>query len=163
MSAARRLQPRQVLGLVLLSFVLVIALEIAVAVLVSRVIGPWPTLLLIVAFSFAGLMLVRRGGVRSILALQQAAAARRLPGGEMADAVMLMIGGVLMIPPGFILDLVGLLFVLPFTRPLVRRLAGLFLRIRLVSQVADSWPGRGTVIQGEIVPDEDELGPGPTP
>jgi UPF0716 protein FxsA len=157
----RRLAPRQVLGLVLLVFVLVIAVEIVVAVLVARLVGPWPTLLAIVAFSFAGLMVVRRGGARSALALRDAAAARRLPGGDMADAVMLLVGGVLMIPPGFVLDLVGLLFVLPFTRPLVRRLCGLFLRVRLIDQVAQSWPSRGGgVIQGEVVRDDDELGPG---
>ncbi len=157
----RRLQPRQVLGLVLLGMLLVVAVEIAIAVLVSRLIGPWPTLLLIVAFSFAGLMVVRRGGVRSARALRDASLARRLPGGEMADAVMLLIGGMLMIPPGFLLDALGLLFVLPFTRPLVRRLSGLFLRVRLVSRFASAWPGGGPVIRGEVLHDEGEIGPGP--
>jgi UPF0716 protein FxsA len=158
----RRLQPRQVLGLVLLGLLVLVAVEIAIAVLVSRLIGPWPTLLLIVAFSFAGLMVVRRGGVRSARALRDASLARRLPGGEMADAVMLLIGGMLMIPPGFLLDALGLLFVLPFTRPLVRRLSGLLLRIRLVSRFAAAWPGGGPqVIRGEVVHDEGELGPGP--
>ncbi len=80
----------------------------------------------------------------------------------MADAVMLLIGGMLMIPPGFILDLLGLLFVLPFTRPLVRRLSGLLLRVRLVNRFASAWPGSGRqVIRGEVVHDEGELGPGP--
>jgi UPF0716 family protein affecting phage T7 exclusion len=155
----RRLLPRQILGLVLLTFVLGIVVEIAVAVLVARVIGPWPTLLLIVAFSFAGLLVVRRGGARSVRALRQAAQARRLPGGEMTDAV--------------------LLFVLPVTRPLVRWLCGRFLRFQVVGRMAQAWPGGPTVVQGEIVthddigqpgvqPDardpqtrDDEIGPGP--
>ena len=165
-----RLQPRQILGIVLLGFLLVIAVEIAVAVVVARLIGPWPTLLLIVGFSFAGLLVVRRGGARSILALQQAAGSGRLPGGEMADAVMLLVGGALMIPPGFVLDLLGLLFVLPLTRPLVRRLCGVFLRIGVIGRIARGWPTGPTVVQGEIVYDErpdadpprnDQIGPGP--
>lgn len=155
-----RLRPRQVLGFVLLGFTVVIALEIGVAVLVARLIGPWPTMLLIVAFSFAGLLVVRRAGARSVQALRQASAQRRLPGGEMADHALLLLGGVLMIPPGFVLDLLGLVFVLPFTRPLARQLVGLVLRGRIFVRVAQSWPGQGPpVVPGEIVRD-DELGPG---
>jgi UPF0716 protein FxsA len=167
--SGRRLLPRQILGLVLLTFLLGIVVEIAVAVLVARVIGPWPTILLIVGFSFAGLLVVRRGGARSVLALRQAAQARRLPGGEMADAVLLLVGGLLMIPPGFVLDLLGLLFVLPMTRPLVRRLCGRFLRFQVVGRMAQAWPDAPTVVQGEIITHDevshpevrdDEIGPG---
>ena len=155
-----RLRPRQVLGFVLLGFTVVIALEIAVAVLVARLIGPWPTMLLIVAFSFAGLLVVRRAGARSVQALRQAGIERRLPGGELADHALLLVGGVLMIPPGFVLDLLGLVFVLPFTRPLARRLVALVLRGRVFVRVAQSWPGQGPpVVPGEVVRD-DELGPG---
>jgi UPF0716 protein FxsA len=167
--SGRRLLPRQILGLVLLTVLLGIVVEITVAVLVARAIGPWPTLLLIVGFSFAGLLVVRRGGARSVLALRQAAQARRLPGGEMADAVLLLVGGLLMIPPGFVLDLLGLLFVLPVTRPLVRRLCGRFLRIQVVGRMAQAWPDGPTVVQGEIITHDevghpevrdDEIGPG---
>ena len=117
-------------------------------------------MLLILGFSFAGLFVVRRAGARSVQALSQAAAERRLPGGELADHALLLVGGILMIPPGFVLDLLGLVFVLPFTRPLARRLAGVLLRARFVVRVTQSWPRSGpTVIPGEVVRD-DELGPG---
>ena len=162
MSARARLRPRQVLGLVLLGLAVVLALEIVVAVLVARLIGPWPTMLLIVAFSFAGLLVVRRAGARSLQALRQAAAQRRLPGGELADHALLLLGGILMIPPGFVLDLLGLLFVLPFTRPLARRLVGLVLRARIFVRVSQAWPSTGKpIVPGEVVRD-DELGPGPS-
>lgn len=161
-----RLRPRQVVGFVLIGFVVVILAEIAVAVLVARLIGPWLTMLLIVAFSFAGLLVVRRAGARSVQALRQAAAQRRLPGGELADHALLLLGGVLMIPPGFVLDLLGLVFVLPFTRPIARRLVGLVLRGRIFVRLAQSWPGQGPpVVPGEVVHDDeprrpDQLGPG---
>jgi UPF0716 protein FxsA len=169
MSPRGRLRARQILGLVLLAFVLIGVVEIAVAVAVAHWVGPWPTMLAIVAFSFAGLLVVRRGGARSLLALRDAAAARRLPGGEMADAALLMIGGGLMIPPGFVLDLVGLVFVLPFTRPIARRLGGLVLRARLFAGVMRAFDGLGgqQVVQGEVMrdelrqdPEDDERGPG---
>jgi UPF0716 protein FxsA len=156
-----RLQPRQVLGLVLLGFVVVVAVEIAFAVLVAQLIGPWLTMFLILAFSFAGLFVVRRAGARSVQALRQAAAERRLPGGELADHALLLVGGILMIPPGFLLGLLGLVFVLPVTRPLARRLGGLFLRARLFTRLTQAFPAGNRVVPGEVVrDDENELGPG---
>jgi UPF0716 protein FxsA len=155
-----RLRPRQVLGFILAGAAVLIAVEIAVAILVARLIGPWPTMLLILGFSFAGLLVVRRAGARSFQALSRAAAERRLPGGELADHALLLAGGILMIPPGFVLDLLGLVFVLPVTRPLARRLAGLLLRARIFARLTQSWPRPGPpVVPGEVVRDE-ELGPG---
>jgi UPF0716 protein FxsA len=160
MTRTSRLRPRQVVGFVLLGFLLVIVVEIALAVLVARVIGPWPTILAIIAFSFAGLLVVRRAGARSVQALRAAGAARRLPGGEMADHALLLVGGILMIPPGFILDLVGLVFVLPVTRPLARRLCGLVLKATVFARIAQLWPSAGhPVVPGQVVRD-DEIGPG---
>jgi UPF0716 protein FxsA len=149
-----RLRPRQVVGFILLGFMVVIAVEIAVAVLVAQLIGPWLTMFLILAFSFAGLFVVRKAGARSVGALRQAAAERRLPGGELADHALLLVGGILMIPPGFLLDLLGLVFVLPVTRPVARRLSALVLRGTLFTRMTGAWP-RPThpVVQGEVLPD----------
>jgi UPF0716 protein FxsA len=156
-----RLRPRQVIGLILLGFTVVVVVEIAVAVLVAQVIGPWLTMALILGFSFAGLFVVRRAGARSVQALRQAANARRLPGGELADHALLLVGGILMIPPGFLLDLLGLVFVLPFTRPIARRLGALVLKARFFARMAQAFPSGGApVVPGEVVRDDDELGPG---
>jgi UPF0716 protein FxsA len=156
-----RLRPRQVIGLILLGFTVVVVVEIAVAVLVAKLIGPWLTMFLILAFSFAGLFVVRRAGARSVQALRQAANARRLPGGELADHALLLVGGILMIPPGFLLDLLGLVFVLPFTRPIARRLGALVLKARFFARMAQAFPSSGArVVPGEVVRDDDELGPG---
>jgi UPF0716 protein FxsA len=156
-----RLRPRQVVGLILLGFTVVVVVEIAVAVLVAQVIGPWLTMALILGFSFAGLFVVRRAGARSVQALRQAANARRLPGGEMADHALLLVGGILMIPPGFLLDLLGLVFVLPFTRPIARRLGALVLRARFFARMTQAFPtNTRRVVPGEVLRDDDELGPG---
>jgi UPF0716 protein FxsA len=156
-----RLRPRQVAGLILLAFTVVVVVEIAVAVLVAQVIGPWLTMALILAFSFAGLFVVRRAGARSVQALRQAANARRLPGGEMADHALLLLGGILMIPPGFLLDLLGLVFAVPFTRPIARRLVALVLKARFFARMTQAFPtSTRRVVPGEVVRDDDELGPG---
>jgi UPF0716 protein FxsA len=145
-----RLRARQILGLALLGAVLLAAAEIAVAVLVARQIGPWPTLLAIVALSALGLVLVRRGGAQALQGLRQAAVAGRLPGGETTDGVIVLLGGLLLIPPGFILDIAGLLCVLPFTRPLIRLLLGATIGRRVLAVAGRRWRG-STVIRGEVV------------
>lgn len=87
-------------------------------------IGPWPTLALLLAESALGAWVVRRQGARSWGALRDALAQRRVPGSELADAGLVLVGGVLLLTPGFLTDAVGFLLVLPWTRALVRPVVG---------------------------------------
>lgn len=97
-------------------------LEILVIIEVGTVIGAWPTVGLLVVISVIGAWLMRREGRRAWQALREAAELGRLPDRELADTPFVMLGGVLLLIPGFITDLFGVLLILPFTRPLARRL-----------------------------------------
>ncbi|WP_435747563.1 FxsA family protein [Nocardioides sp. SYSU DS0663] len=108
-------------GVLLVAFVLVPLLEIFVLVQVGQVIGAWWTIFLLVLDSAIGAWLVRREGARAWRALRSTLAAGRLPAGEIADGALVLIGGTLMLTPGFATDALGILLVLPFTRPLFRR------------------------------------------
>jgi UPF0716 protein FxsA len=44
-----------------------------------------------------------------------------MPSRQLADAALVLVGGTLLLTPGFLTDLVGFFFVLPFTRPIARR------------------------------------------
>ena len=96
--------------------------EIAVIVAVGQVIGGWWTFLLIVATSVLGAWIIRREGGKAWRALNQALRSGRMPARELADGAVVLAGGSLLLVPGFVTDLVGLLLVLPVTRPVARRL-----------------------------------------
>jgi UPF0716 protein FxsA len=108
--------------LLLVAFVVVPLVEIFVLIQVGQVIGPWWTILLLIGASVLGTWLIRREGSRSWAALQEALQTGRMPARELADAGLILIGGTLMLTPGFVTDIVGVLLILPLTRPIARGL-----------------------------------------
>ncbi|MGN6089953.1 MAG: FxsA family protein, partial [Actinomycetales bacterium] len=109
----------------LVAAVLIVPLvEIAVIVKVGSIIGPWWTVLLLLVESAIGAWIVKREGLRAWQGLSTAIRTGHLPSRELADAALVLMGGVLLLTPGFVTDVFGFLFVLPVTRPLVR--SGLF-------------------------------------
>ncbi len=103
-----------------LLFVVVPLVEIYVIVQLGQVIGAWWTILLLIAAGFLGSYLVRKEGRRTWLALQEALGSGRMPARELADGALVLVGGTLLVTPGFLSDVVGLFCVLPVTRPLAR-------------------------------------------
>ncbi|HET7052667.1 MAG TPA: FxsA family protein [Solirubrobacterales bacterium] len=97
-------------------------LELYVIVKVGGLIGVWPTLVLILAMSLLGAILLRHEGRGAWQRFNQALAERRFPGREVADGLMITVGGVMLLVPGFITDAFGLLLLFPPTRALARRL-----------------------------------------
>ena len=115
--------------LLLVAFVVVPLVEIYVIIQIGQVIGAWWTIALLIADSILGSWLVKREGGRTWAALQVALEERRMPARELADGILVLVGGLLMLTPGFVLDILGALFILPFTRPIGRRvLAGVISR-----------------------------------
>lgn len=154
-------------------------LEIYLIVQLGQAVGPLWTILLLAATGVVGAMLVKREGGRAWRALQDALASHRMPAKELADGALILIGGTLLLTPGFVTDTVGLLCVLPFSRPLARRgLAAAITRRMRVAFVpgtappggagradgpgdtrppgAGSGPGAsGNVVRGDVVDDPD--------
>jgi UPF0716 protein FxsA len=140
--AARRRRGR-LARWVFAALLVVPVVEIAVIVAVGRTIGGWPTLALLVAESLLGAWLVRREGSRAFGALRSALRDGRMPSRELADAALVLVGGTLLLTPGFVTDIVGFLFILPVTRPLARRWLELLVARRLLGPVGGAWPPSG--------------------
>jgi UPF0716 protein FxsA len=139
-------------GLVFVAFLVIPIIEIYVLIQVGQVIGGWWTVLLLVADSIFGSWLLKREGVRAWRALQTALSDGRMPARELADAALIVFGGTLMITPGFVTDVFGLVAILPFTRPFARRLLTAFVarRIVVVRDARRPEPP-GDVVRGEVV------------
>jgi len=138
----RRRRPRW-LALVFLALLVVPLIEIAVIIAVGKVIGGWPTLLLLLLESALGAYLVRREGARAWTALSRALATGTMPARELADAALVLVGGALLLAPGFLTDVVGFAFVLPFSRPVARRMLQQAVERRLLQRVG--------IVRGHVV------------
>jgi len=144
-------------------FVALPLLEIYVLIQVGQVIGALWTVLLLIAVSIAGSYLIKREGARAWQALRQALASHKMPARELADGALILMGGTLLLTPGFISDAVGLFFVVPFTRPVARRLLTAFLTRKFLGQTGQTGqttqtvqrpgpaPGPESVVRGEVV------------
>nr|WP_204261695.1 FxsA family protein [Blastococcus saxobsidens] len=143
--------------------------ELVVFVLVAAWIGVGATVLATLATSALGFVLLGRQGTRALTDLRERARTRRSPGAELGNAGLIAVGGLLMVLPGFIGDVVGLLCLLPGTRGLVRRALGRLVLSRLPDRMrgpvrvqsvrtaqmpGDDVPGeRRPVIEGEVLGD----------
>lgn len=108
-------------ALLVVLLVVVPLVEIYVLVQVGQVIGALPTIALLVLMSVLGGLLLRREGARSWRAFTAAMSAGRVPAAEIADGALVLLGGALLVTPGFATDVVGLLCVLPGSRAVLRR------------------------------------------
>jgi UPF0716 protein FxsA len=106
--------------LLLLAFVVVPLIELAVIVQVAQLTSLPVTLVLLLGVSVLGAVLVKREGGRAWRSFREALAAGRPPAREVADGMMVLVGGALLLTPGFVTDAVGLLLVFPPTRVLLR-------------------------------------------
>jgi UPF0716 protein FxsA len=126
--------------------------EIAVFVLVAAWIGVGWTLLAALATTVLGWTLMAREGGRALAELRERALAHRPPGRAAGDAGLVAVGGALMVLPGFLGDVVGLLCLLPPTRPLVRAAVGRGLAARLGLVAAGPVRVRATRVPGPVPP-----------
>ncbi|HET6741531.1 MAG TPA: FxsA family protein [Kribbella sp.] len=153
--------------LIALALLVVPVVEIYVIIQVGQAIGGWPTVGLLVLESVFGAWLVKREGRRAWKALQSALETGKLPGRELTDGGLVLIGGTLLLTPGFVTDIFGFFFILPFTRPIARRVVSRFISRRASTLTPPAFtpfmPGAttnqprrpsGDVIQGEVIDPE---------
>ena len=158
---------RLVVGLVALA-------ELVIFLLVAAWIGVGWTILATLLTGALGWILLARQGTKALTDLRERARSRQAPGRELGDAGLVALGGLLMVLPGFLTDLVGLLLLVPVTRRPLRALLSRMVTSRLPVELRGpvrvrsdrTAPVGGAtrmtpplVIEGEVVRDADA---GPT-
>ena len=108
--------------LLVILFIVVPIAELAVLIQVGQAIGVWWTILLLIADAILGSWLLRTQSRAAWRRFNEELAGGRVPHREVVDGVLVIFGGVLLLTPGFITDIFGVLFLFPPTRVLLRGL-----------------------------------------
>lgn len=127
-------------------------LEVIVIIVLAQLIGWW-TLLALLVFSAAGMAVISRTSRRSFQDFREMSRTGRTPSRSTTDDVITLVGGALLLVPGFITGVLGLALVVPFTRALTRRLLA-FLAAKHVLQAMGVRFQHGSVIHGEVVTED---------
>lgn len=126
-------------------FIVVPIIELYVIIQVGGSIGAGPTIFLLLLDSIIGSLLLRSQGRSAWVSLNRALAESRIPAKEVLDGVLIIFGGALLLTPGFITDIFGLLLLIPPTRAIVRGFLKRFVGARYtVGPRAAAW-GYGRV------------------
>jgi UPF0716 protein FxsA len=106
--------------LLVVLFIVVPIAELAVLIQIGQLIGVWWTIALLVADAILGSLLARSQGRLAWRRFNEALQAGRAPAREVMDGALVLFGGALLLTPGFISDILGIVLLLPPTRALVR-------------------------------------------
>ena len=108
------------MGLLFLLFLIVPFLELYVLIQVGQVIGALPTIGLLIAISVVGAWLVKREGFATLARARERIDAGQMPGRELVDGVLILLAGALLVSPGFLTDVAGVLLLLTPVRDALR-------------------------------------------
>lgn len=117
--------------ILLLLFIVVPALEIWAIIEVGQRIGGWQTFALIVLTGIVGAYFAKKETVKVWTYAQRDMAAGLPPGRHILDGICVFAGGVLLLSPGFLTDIVGILLVVPTTRVLFRNVLLVWIQRKL--------------------------------
>ena len=118
-------------GYLVLLFTIVPAVELAILIRVGTFIGVGNTLFLIVFTGVVGAALARYQGLLVLMRIQESLNKGAMPNEELMDGLMILVGGIVLLTPGFITDAMGLFLLLPWTRALIK----LFVRHRFEGMI----------------------------
>jgi UPF0716 protein FxsA len=120
-----------VVALLIGLFIIIPLIEIAVIIQVGEALGVVNTIGLLLLVSVVGAWLVKRQGLGVLRRIREQQKAGQIPAAAMFDGALVLVAGALLLTPGFVTDVVGLLLLLPPVRAGVRA----FLRRRFTARV----------------------------
>lgn len=152
--------------LLLLIFIITPIVEMTILIKVGEQIGALPTVGLVVLTATLGIWLLRLQGIATLARVQEKLSRGEIPETELLEGIMLLVGGALLLTPGFVTDTMGFICLLPgLRRPLAQWLMrrGILGAINVVHRGGPGGPGgQGrqrpgdhTTIEGEYT-DEDK-------
>ncbi|MBX9706183.1 MAG: FxsA family protein [Gammaproteobacteria bacterium] len=145
------MRPASILKFLLLALPL---LEIAVFIWVGKMIGVGWTILLIIATTVLGIFLLRRQGFKILNEFSQRARQGQAQPSQVLEGSFIFIGGFLLIIPGFITDIIGLLCLIPFLRRAIVK--WIILALAVKPQPRPAAPAGGRIIDHSTINKTDQ-------
>ena len=105
----------------LILFIAVPLVELALLIKLGNAIGLWPTIFIVIATGVLGAALARSQGTRVISAIREEVAEGRPPTESLLNGLLVLVGGVVLLTPGLLTDLLGFSLLVPFTRNWFRK------------------------------------------
>ena len=132
-------------------FLVVPVLEIYLLIKVGSVIGAFPTIVLVVATAVIGAFFLRQQGMSTLVRFQNSMASGVLPAKEMLEGILLVVGGALLMTPGFFTDALGFLCLIPLTR---RYVVEKIIKRSLFSAQSGAYGSQRSTVDDEIIEGE---------
>jgi UPF0716 protein FxsA len=101
-------------------FIFVPVLELYVIILLGQKVGFLDTFLFIIFVGFVGVYLVKQQGLQTLRRLRLSINQGQVPGNEVLDGCLILIGSALLLTPGILTDIFGFTFLIPWTRRIWR-------------------------------------------
>jgi UPF0716 protein FxsA len=103
-------------GKILFLFVAIPLLEVLILIELGSRYGFWPTIFLVIGTGMVGAVLARIYGLSIWFEIQNDLSEGRMPTDKLTDGLLVLVGGIVLLTPGLITDIVGLLLLIPASR-----------------------------------------------
>lgn len=110
------------LGKLMLLFILVPMVELALLIEVGRFLGTVNTIILVIVTGVLGAALAKFEGLRVMTDLQKDLMQMKMPADKLIEGVMVLVGGLLLLTPGILTDITGVLLILPISRRIFKEM-----------------------------------------
>lgn len=126
----------------LILFIVVPLVELALLIKLGNAIGLWPTVLIVIATGALGAALAKSQGTRTVWTIRREMAEGKPPGESLVNGLLILVGGVVLLTPGLLTDVLGFCLLVPATRKWFRTR----LLARLRERASANTEGRTTII-----------------
>ena len=110
-------------GRLLLLFITVPLIEVLILIKLGSLFGFWPTIILVIGTGILGAFLAKLYGLTIWNKIQQDLQAGKMPADKLIDGLLILIGGIVLLTPGLLTDILGFMLLIPYTRDFFKRFA----------------------------------------
>jgi UPF0716 protein FxsA len=104
-----------------LAFTIIPFIEIYLLIKIGSYLGAFNTVIIVILTAFFGALLARYQGFQTMLRVRESLERGEMPAEELIDALLILLAGIVLLTPGFLTDLAGLMILIPSTRLMLKR------------------------------------------